>query len=328
MLSKNKKYISGCVKEIRDLERSVETVVLLEQRLMVIASYLNTISFDNLKPKHVKKMRDDFYYLPVNASKIKEFSGLNYKDICRINKERGSNAYPTISNETHRGYFSSLANIGSYLRSEGITDSNPLKDIKFKRATLVKANEKNRAFEINEWNEIFEYISNSYSQADGFKYWIVYLLRYTGARLKELLQLVGNDLVIVDCVKCIMIYPNQYKTKGSGRLIPLHPKLIELGFVNFAEKKDGKLFPESEQEGRPLSYKTSKWAKYWRTKLGLGKGKNLISFRHSFIDDLKKSGVELEKRAQLAGHCINTTADVYSKDYPMDVMFKVVSLII
>ncbi|TON37638.1 hypothetical protein CGH57_24835, partial [Vibrio parahaemolyticus] len=74
-------------------------------------------------------------------------------------------------------------------------------------------------------------------------------------------------------------------------------------------------------------YKTSKWANYWRKKLGFGKGKNLISFRHGFIDGLKKSGVELEKRAQLAGHSINTTADVYSKDYPMDVMFEVVSLI-
>ncbi|MEZ8088120.1 hypothetical protein [Vibrio sp. 1S139] len=107
----------------------------------------------------------------------------------------------------------------------------------------------------------------------------------------------------------------------------MHPNLIELGFIPYSVEKKGKLFPESEQKGRPLSYKASKWSAYWRKKLNLGRGKNLISFRHSFIDELKKSGVELEKRAQLAGHSINTTADVYSKDYSMDVMLDVISII-
>ncbi|WP_229602845.1 site-specific integrase [Vibrio parahaemolyticus] len=327
MNSRNKKFISGCVEEAKSLGRSNETVALLKNRLNVIVSYFNTIRIDELTPKQIKKFRDDLYFLPVNASKIKEFNEMNTKEICRINKEKGVNGYQCISIETHRGYFNALANILAYLRSEGVMDTNPLKDIKFKRAPLIKANEKNRAFECNEWIKIYNYIVSNYSEKDGFKYWIPFLLKYTGARLKELLQLNDTDFIVADGVVCMMVYPDQYKTKGSGRLIPLHPELIKLGLVEFAKTKTGKLFPESEQAGRPLSYKTSKWANYWRKKLGFGKGKNLISFRHGFIDGLKKSGVELEKRAQLAGHSINTTADVYSKDYPMDVMFEVVSLI-
>ncbi|MEZ8085417.1 hypothetical protein [Vibrio sp. 1S139] len=211
MLSKNKKYIAKCIKEITELERTVETVTLLEQRLNVLASYLNSVGFEELTKKKVKKMRDDLYYLPVNSAKIKEFTGLNAKDVCRINKERGDNCYPIITVETHRGYFSSLANMLSYLRSECIMDSNPLEDIKFKRPALVKANEKNRSFEMNELVKIFDYIEESYSQKDDFKFWIVYLLRYTGARLKELLQLTTDDIIKVDNVDCLMLYPNEWR---------------------------------------------------------------------------------------------------------------------
>ncbi|APC86458.1 Integrase [Vibrio parahaemolyticus] len=327
MSLRNKKLIEACIREAENLNMSIEGVTLKKQRLSVIASYFNTVPFDELKSKQLKKCRDELQFYPANASQIPEFKGMTTKEICRINREKGNNRYPTISPATFMGYFSCISYMMSFLRSEGIIDYDPLKDIKFARVPLIKQNERNRAFEPDEWNKIHDYIVSNYTESDGFKYWIVFLLKYTGARLNELLQLVDSDFVTVDGVVCMMIYPDEFKTRRSGRLIPLHPELIKLGLVEFTQGKKGKLFPESEQAGRPLSYKTSKWSSYWRKKLGLGKGKNLISFRHSFIDDLKKAGVDLEKMAQLAGHSINTTADVYSKDYPMDVMFDVVSLI-
>ncbi|EPJ1370074.1 site-specific integrase [Vibrio fluvialis] len=328
MISADKKYIKSYVQEQELLGRSKEVINLIEQRLKVISNYFKSTSFVELTPKHIKKLRNDFYFLPVNLSKIKEFKNIDVKNACRINQARSELGYKSISIETHRGYFSALSDMLKYLRSEELMINNPMSDIKFKRPSLIKANERNRSFDFNELEKIFNYINNNYTSNDGFKYWILYLLRYTGARSKELIQLESTDLIEKDGIKCLMLYPEEYKTENSGRLVPIHPKLINLGFIDFVENKTGILFPESRTEKRALTYKLSKWSSYWRRKLDFGKGKNLISFRHTFIDDLKKAEVDLEKRAQLAGHSKGSiTADVYSKDYPMDVMLETILLI-
>lgn len=80
--------------------------------------------------------------------------------------------------------------------------------------------------------------------ADSWKFWLIPLGMFTGARLNELCQLNVRDiskdskgiwiLEITD-----KLHTQNCKTTNSKRRIPLHPTLIEMGFLDFwAEQKE------------------------------------------------------------------------------------------
>ena len=67
---------------------------------------------------------------------------------------------------------------------------------------------------------------------------------YTGAHLNELCQLYVNNIKEIDKIWCIDINRNtndkKLKNASSERVIPIHPKLIELGFLNFLKEQKKK----------------------------------------------------------------------------------------
>lgn len=68
---------------------------------------------------------------------------------------------------------------------------------------------------------------------------------YTGARLNEICQLETSDIRQQDGIWCIDINAEgdrkHLKTAASKRLVPLHPKLLELGFLDYVtERKNQK----------------------------------------------------------------------------------------
>jgi integrase len=68
---------------------------------------------------------------------------------------------------------------------------------------------------------------------------------YSGARVSEICQLRSEDIIKIEQIWCMKLDPEagSIKTSGSERIIPLHPALIEIGFLKFAaEAKSGPLF--------------------------------------------------------------------------------------
>jgi integrase len=79
-----------------------------------------------------------------------------------------------------------------------------------------------------------------HSKADAAKRWCPWLAAYSGARMGELTQLRGVDIVEQDGVHAMKISPEAGTTKtGKARTVPLHEHLIEQGFLAFA-KDNGK----------------------------------------------------------------------------------------
>lgn len=83
-------------------------------------------------------------------------------------------------------------------------------------------------------------------------YWINLLLAYTGARRSEIAGLRESDVGYDNDIPFIHIRENTVrglKTRFSQRRIPLHPHIIELGFLDFVGEKrashDLFLFPEA-----------------------------------------------------------------------------------
>ena len=68
------------------------------------------------------------------------------------------------------------------------------------------------------------------SKGDAAKRWCPWLAAYSGARMGELTQLRGVDIVERDGIPAIKISPEAGTTKtGKARTVPLHEHLIEQG---------------------------------------------------------------------------------------------------
>src|SRR5258705_9315046 len=82
---------------------------------------------------------------------------------------------------------------------------------------------------------------------DPVRRWVPWIGAYTGARISEICQLRAEDVVKVDDIWCMKFDPEagSLKTSGSERIIPVHPALIENGFLKFATTvKSGPLFAD------------------------------------------------------------------------------------
>ena len=93
-----------------------------------------------------------------------------------------------------------------------------------------------------------------HSKGDAAKRWCPWLAAYSGARMGELTQLRGADIVERDGIPAIKISPEAGTTKtGKARTVPLHEHLIEQGFLAFV-KASGKgplFYNEPKQPAAP-----------------------------------------------------------------------------
>ena len=75
------------------------------------------------------------------------------------------------------------------------------------------------------------------SKGDAAKRWCPWLAAYSGARMGELTQLRGVDIIERDGIYALKISPEAGTTKtGQTRTVPLHEHLIEQGFLAFVRR--------------------------------------------------------------------------------------------
>lgn len=169
-----------------------------------------------------------------------------------------------------------------------------------------------------------------------WQYWLPLLGLFTGARLNELCQLLKQDLQQVNGIWCINITDqgeNQHlKSNSSRRLIPVHNKLLELGFVDYVRRQSGGkrslIFPEFTLRNERYSHTSSKWFGHVKQRLLTDSSKKTFhSFRHTFIDylfnKLKLQGNPLVKA--LVGHADREiTSGVYGSSFDVDDLDKII----
>ena len=165
------------------------------------------------------------------------------------------------------------------------------------------------------------------------RYWVPMIAAYSGARLNEICQLDVDDILKQDGIWVMDIQQNavdkSVKTKAGNRLVPLHLKLLELGFLDYWEQvknsKKTKLFPNLKQ-GFRATYgdSVSKWFARYLMKLEVKKkGKNFHSLRHTVINKLITNQVYEPFIKELVGHAHGSiTLDVYGGKKPLDVLLN------
>jgi len=296
---------------------AAQNIASLTQLLEVVSD----IPIQAINSSHARTWKDTLLCLPPNVGKKPMFKNLSTTQAAKCN--RGS----TISITTFNNIHTRVSAFFWWAHRNDYITRNYFEGLKVREPK--RAREKRAAFSDSDLQSIFstqQYIKHSYNHPH--YYWIPLMGLHTGARLEELCQLYLDDISKIEEVWCLQIrdHHNDQKTKtdSSNRTIPIHNKLIELGFLEYIDalKKSGKerLFPYLSRQRDGYSQPVSKWFSRYREKIGMKDitpRKDFHSFRHTLATRLKHKGVSESITGALIGH---STADkitygLYGKDY-------------
>jgi len=206
-------------------------------------------------------------------------------------------------------------------------DNNHLQSNPAARVTIDvkrRAGDEKRGFSDDEASLI---LSAAFGQKDVAKKWIPILCAYSGARIAEIAQLRTEDIVRESGVDCFRITPaaGRLKTRSSERLIPLHPAVVEAGFLKFVQgSKQGPLFPSMKPDvfgsrGGNATKIIGRWVR------GLGLTDPRLSPNHSWRHRLKtlcrRHGLAIDLANAITGHLRKTVADGYG-EYPPEALYR------
>jgi integrase len=203
-----------------------------------------------------------------------------------------------------------LSALLSYAHDQGWLTSNPAKGIKVGARSNAKA--ARLPFDLPALKLIFgSPVYTEHARPEGgageAAYWLPLLALYTGARLEELAQLQPADIQQAPYTDasgsahsawCIRISDEGegqgVKTATSRRRVPVHPDLIELGFIDYAQSITGpRLFPalKPDREGREGAL-WGKWFGKYIHKLGITDSRMVFhSFRHLLKHTMRECGI-------------------------------------
>lgn len=226
-----------------------------------------------------------------------------------------------LSNNTIRQHFKTVAAMFNWAKPEGKARiDNPTKGL-----MPPPDDPKRDAFTSDELAKLFTspmYTGHSSATrrdvpgaavVKDFKYWFPLIGLHTGMRVEEIAKLRTDEVRQEDGVWCFDI--KKAKTKAGERLVPIHPRLIALGFLDHVQSvKDERLWPEltPNSEGS-YSHRFVVWFPEYRRLIGIDReGLVFHSFRHTFVSRLEEAGVDTVKIARIVGHKItNITAGTY-----------------
>jgi integrase len=200
------------------------------------------------------------------------------------------NPKQTISKRTVRAHLVTFKEFMRYAVKEEIIQ-NSLSDfidmpIKFDNSNRIP-------FTSADLRKIFNPLNypDPHSRDNQAKFWIPIIALYHGCRQNEICQLDVDDIVMEKEIPCISINANapdkSVKNKGSERVIPIHPKLIDMGFLYFVEYQRRehkiKLFDFAKIKRGLYNCQVQHWFARYLDKIGMSEPSKVFhSFRHTF----------------------------------------------
>ena len=306
----------------------------LEKRSAIdrLIEIIGDLTVDKLSYEIARKYKRVLMKLPSNMRKDPRYRDLSIPEIIKLKDVK------PIAPNTFNNNMSSVIAFVSWTRKHGYISENFFADMKV--INKKKAQDERKPFSNNDLKKIFDpekYLRETAESS--FRYWVPLLGLFTGARINELCQLHVSDFKMVDELWCLDINdngddlenPKKLKNKASARVIPIHPKLIELGLIEFMQKqkksKVVRLFPELTLRIDGFYRKPGRWfnESYLRKKVGIkDPEKSFHSFRHTVIDGLKQKGVGESYISEYVGHSSgdSETFGRYGKQYQPKVLMQ------
>jgi integrase len=213
-----------------------------------------------------------------------------------------------------------------------LTDINSFKGMKFKKSR--RDSDAKNAYSKDELSRIFNTeIHTQKHYKHPYYYWLPLLGYFTGARLNELCQLYKTDVYQQDNIWVIQIDDRfkgqKIKNTFSRRIVPIHSKLIELGFIEYIQSLSyERIFPELKNTRDGFGSAASKWFGRFKTKLNFNKGHDFHSFRHTVATEFKKLDISFIVAGEILGHAHNNiTYDRYGKRIDIKQLNEVINML-
>ncbi|MFV8799060.1 DUF6538 domain-containing protein [Yersinia sp. LJYL362] len=271
---------------------------------------------------------------------------------------------PVMSRDAIGRHIESLGSMFNWAKSVRYLLDNPAENVLAQRRVMVREQDRRDLFTEDELLRIFsaDWFKNGagapnqygrYTSFRSFHYWLPLLALYVGGRINELCQLyladIREDKNGVAYIDFNLNAPDKMmdeealaggdkslKTVNAIRQVPIHPRLIELGLLEYVDalKAAGydRLFPELKHN-KIKGYRAaaSKWfnENYFGKVLGFPRDgkKTFHSLRHTFINAVDKFETNERTIAQLVGHVRGSTTAMttYRKDADVGEQLGVIS---
>lgn len=222
-----------------------------------------------------------------------------------------SGDYQPISIRTQSNIITLLSAFANWLAGHGYIESNPLAGIKPKAQKQAAKQKTWSQEDIALW-----FSPEHLDTLQGWQYWLPLMGLYTGARLEELAALKATDIHEHEGIAYFEVHDRDgrhIKNAASSRLVPIHSRLVDLGFLEFVEgrKDHERLFELRRIQGR-YGFNSSKWFGRHRKKLGITP--DFHGLRHTVAESLRLAGVQGHAISWLLGHSGATMTDHYGRD--------------
>jgi integrase len=282
-------------------ERSAEQV---QATLRDFLEIVGDIPLAEVTRQTITEFAAVFGKLPKNRNKMREFRGKSIADVLKMK------GIEPIDSNTLKNNLGRVSSFFKWAKINQLIASNPAESVtwvlpkKVRRKNKIDARE---TFTVEEIQRLF-HAGEFKKPKSPYQYWVPVIGLYSGARLEEICSRELNDIKQDGEVWYLDI--KDTKTDAGTRQLPLHPKLIELGFLGYVErlraKGETRLFPEL----KPNKYgecgpRAGKWFQRYRKRCGIqgaDSKKCFHSFRHNVVDFLKQKGTPPEFIHAIVGH--------------------------
>ena len=160
------------------------------------------------------------------------------------------------------------------------------------------------------------------------RFWLPLLGLLHGARVEEFADLYGRDIQCIDGTWVFVITPihgdeesgtkeRRLKTYSAKRIVPLHPEIIKMGFIDYirqtCKKPNDPVFADLEPEGKDQKRGPAftRWFGRYRQHIGVYReGVGMHAFRHvvaTRLSDVITTHQQVRHRDYVLGHAPSGT---------------------
>lgn len=190
-------------------------------QFQTILFVLSDVSINSLDRAACVRLRDSLLnIIPPNFAKKKEFRNLTFQEL--VNAGQGG-LHPKTVNK----HLSLLSSVLKWAVRHSHTTTNPAEGLTI--AKTQRADEERSPYSADDIQKIINNLRTGPKPA-----WIPIIAMYTGARREEICSLVPADIKNIDGIWCFDINEQNdrhIKTEAGKRIVPIHPKLLELGLL-------------------------------------------------------------------------------------------------
>ena len=266
---------------------SQSTKIERRARLKLAFQLMEINSVEDVTVDKVRDLRRDLMKYPANCTKL--YSELSPKEaIIQAEKDKRK----TLAVNTVNGYITALSTLCAYAVKETFLDKNPLEGHRIKKTweELKRQKEARLPFDKTDLAKAFSTDVYPDREKDPAKFFIPLIALTQGMRLNEICQLTVDDIDVVDGINVIKIQRDERKSvknPSSERVVPIHQKLIDLGFLDYVESRrkygsKSQVFDCYRSSKGYYSDAFSKWYGRYKKKVGVREKVTFHSLRHTF----------------------------------------------